>query len=234
MSAAEPLVLVERSGGRCDVILNRPARRNAVTLELVAELTAALRAAEDDESVGAVVIRGAGGCFCSGLDLSGIGPREEFSAAWARLHEYVDSMRTPIVGALERAAVNAGAALAFSCDLLVAGETAFLQVKEAAMGMMPPVNVAWLVRRYPMSLARRLTLTCDALAGPELVATGIAARCVPDRDVVTTAQALADAIAGYPQDAGSRVKSVMAAAAEAAPGGFADALIAAQRAGQAT
>lgn len=234
MSAEDPVVLVERSGRRCDVVLNRPHRRNAVTVELVGELITALRAAEEDESVGAVVLRGAGGCFCSGLDLSGTGPPAGLSTAWAELHEYIESMRTPIVGALERAAINAGAALALACDLVVAGETSFLQVKEAAMGMMPPVNVAWLVMRHPLSLARRLTLTCDALKGPELLATGVAARCVPDADVVTTAQELADAIAGYPQEAGSRIKSVLAAAAKAAPGGFADAVATAQEAGRMT
>jgi enoyl-CoA hydratase/carnithine racemase len=229
MTPADLPVLVERSGSRCDVVLNRPFRRNAVTLELVDGLTRALRAAEEDHSVKAVVLRGTGGCFCSGLDIKDVGSFAEFSAAWAALHGFMDSMRTPVVGALERAAVNAGAALAFACDLVVAGENAFLQVKEAAMGMTPPVNVAWLVTRYPVSLARRLTLTCDALAGPELLSAGIAARCVPDADVVPIAQALADGIAAYPDDAGMRVKAMVGSAAQGAVGGFAEALAATRR-----
>ena len=233
MSATEPLVLVERVDGRCDVVLNRPHRRNAVTVELIGELLAALRAAEEDDAVGAIVLRGAGGCFCSGLDLGGELP-PQLSTAWPELHLYIESMRTPIVGALERAAVNAGAALALACDLLVTGETAFLQVKEAAMGMMPPVNLAWLLTRHPVSLARRLTLTCEALPGPELLAVGIAARCVSDSEVVSTARGLADAIAGYPDGAGARIKGAIAATGAVVNDGFPAVVAAARRAGRTT
>ncbi|MDT0275935.1 enoyl-CoA hydratase/isomerase family protein [Blastococcus goldschmidtiae] len=223
---AEPAVLVERSGSRCDVVLNRPYRRNAVNLDAVHALTRALHAAEQDDSVGAVVLRGAGGCFCSGIDLKDLGSQAEFTAAWTALHTFIDSMRTPLVGAIEHAAVNAGAALALACDVVVAGESSFLQVKEAAMGMTPPVNVAWLVTRHSTSLARRLTLTCDAVPGAELVQVGIAARCVADAEVVRTAQKLADAIASYPQSGGARVKAVIASAAGGGQDGFLGALTA--------
>lgn len=220
MSAVEAAVVVERAGRRWDVVLNRPHRRNAVTAELIGGLRTALEDAEADESVGAVVVRGAGGCFCSGLDLRDGGPLDELSAAWADLHRFIARMDTPVVGALEKAAVNAGAALALACDLVVAGETSFLQVREAAMGMTPPVNVAWLVTRHSASLARRLTLTCDAVAGPELHRLGIAARCVPDDEVVSVARALTDDIASYPENAGARVTSMVDAAARASHTGI--------------
>ncbi|WP_219412451.1 enoyl-CoA hydratase/isomerase family protein [Pseudonocardia nigra] len=215
MSAAT--VLVERHGPRADVILNRPRRRNAIIRETIGRLQTAFAELEHDPGVAAIVVRGAGGCFCSGLDLAEP-DLPAVGAAWADLHLRIHAMTTPTVAALERAAINAGAALALACDLLVAGETAILQVKEAAMGMTPPVNLAWMATKYPMALALRLTLGCEPMDAAQLVTAGIAMRSVPDDDVVIEAQRLADAIARYPNRAARAVKRDVSAAYR---GGFA-------------
>ncbi|MHB1855668.1 MAG: enoyl-CoA hydratase/isomerase family protein, partial [Acidimicrobiales bacterium] len=85
---AHPVVRVVRSAGYAELILNRPARRNALTVPLVDQLRAGLAELGADPAVMAVVVRGEGGCFCSGLDLDQlVGPanarsREIFAAGW--------------------------------------------------------------------------------------------------------------------------------------------------------
>ena len=66
-------LLVERFGARADIVLNRPERRNAVTRSLASQLKAAIVEAANDVEVRAIVLRGAGGCFCSGMDLKAAG-----------------------------------------------------------------------------------------------------------------------------------------------------------------
>ena len=159
------LVLVERPSDRvAHVVLNRPERRNALTGPLADQLADALDAVHADEDVTVIVIRGAGNAFCSGLDLKefGLDPQPDwvpkFGSKWRRVHRALFESDRIVVGALERAAVNGGAALALACDFLVAGDNSFLQVGEIQQGMAAPMNMAWLRLRFDEALAGRLTL----------------------------------------------------------------------------
>ena len=141
-------------GRWAEVVLNRPERRNAINGPLGEALAAAIERAGADDGIQAVLLRGADGAFCSGLDLKAFNadpppdwmPR--FSAIWRAAHKAIFECKKPIVAALERFAINGGAALALSADLLVAGETAFLQVGEVRQGMAAPYNMAWLRLRH--------------------------------------------------------------------------------------
>lgn len=193
-------VVVERTGRRVDIVLNRPERRNAVTRTLAVQLRDALVAVSADDSVGAVVLRGAGGAFCSGLDLQAAGPGlvDAPGEAWVAVHAALYSCRPPVVAALERFAINAGAALVLGSGLCVAGEGSFLQVSEIAMGVAAPMNQAWLHLRHSPAVADRVTLVGDRIEAFELLRLGIVTEVVADADVVTRAQALADVIASHP------------------------------------
>jgi enoyl-CoA hydratase len=113
----------------------------------------------------------------------------------------------PIVGALEKCAINAGAALALSCDILIAGETAFLQVGEIQQGAPIANNAAWLRLRAGEAVASRITLYGDRVPGPELHRLGLAAEVVPDGDVVARACAVAERLASFPPGAPTRHKA---------------------------
>ena len=193
-------VLVERFGARADIVLNRPERRNAVTRSLASQLKAAIVEAANDVEVRAIVLRGAGGCFCSGMDLKAAGDdlADEPRDAWTQVHAAIYECQTPIVVALERFAVNAGAALVLAADLTVAGEGAFLQVSEIAMGVAAPMNQAWLHLRHSPAVAGRVTLIGDRLPAAELLRLGLVTEVVDDERVVIRAQALADRIASHP------------------------------------
>lgn len=208
------LVLVERPLQRvAHVVLNRPDRRNALTGPLVVELADTIEALNADDSVGVIVIRGAGNAFCSGLDLKEFNadPQPawvpEFGDQWRRVHRALFDSDRILVGALERAAVNGGAALALACDFLVAGETAFLQVGEIQQGMAAPMNMAWLRLRHSEALAARIALLGDRITGRSLVDLGIAFDCRPDGDVVGAADELATRLADHEPSGVRRIKA---------------------------
>jgi len=211
------LVLTERRGAVAHVILNRPERRNALTGPLADGLLAALRAVSADDDVSVIVVRGAGGAFCSGLDLKEFGadPRPEwvpeFGQIWRAVHETIFNCPKIIVGALERAAVNGGAALALAMDFLVAGDNAFLQVGEIQQGMAAPMNTAWLLLRHSEAVAARVALFGDRLNGAKLVELGLAFVSVPDDDVVVETEALANRLAEHDRGGICRIKTSLRA-----------------------
>jgi len=168
-----PVVLVERSGARVNIVLNRPERKNSVTAGLAVELRDALRSVNSDPGVGCVVLQGAGGFFCSGVDLkaAGDGQKPAPLAAWPSVHAELYRCGAPVVVALEKYAINAGAALALAAHVVVAGETSFMQVSEIAIGVAP---------------------------APELLRLGVVTEVVADDGVLERANELADRIAAYP------------------------------------
>ncbi len=212
-----PAVIVERRAGWAEVILNRPQRKNAITGPLGAALDAAVTEITGDPEVRAVLLRGAGGAFCSGLDLKEFNAEPapawlaEFPRIWRGAHRALFQCDKPIVGALERYAINGGAALALACDLLVCGDGAFMQVGEVALGMAAPYNLAWLTLRHPEAVNARVALIGDRLVGPDLVRLGIAQHSVADDAVLGTAQDLCETLAGHPPGAVARIKSALRA-----------------------
>ncbi len=207
------LVLIERLGRRADIILNRPERRNAVTGPMAQALRGAVEQLSQDNSVGAIVLRGAGSAFCSGLDLKEFRAEPKpawvagFSDDWRAVHTALFNCKKPLIGALERFAINGGAALALACDLLVVGESAFLQVGEIQMSSAAPMNLAWLRMRHSEAVSAKVVLLGERIGAAELFRLGIASHVAPDEDVVANAHALADVIASYPPGAAEKLKS---------------------------
>ena len=211
-------VLTELHDGWAEVILNRPERKNAIVGPLGVELERAINKLNVDPDVRLILLRGNEGAFCSGLDLKAFNENPEpdwvknFQKIWRGAHSALFNCKKPIVGALEKYAINGGAALALSCDLLVSGEEAFIQVGEARIGMAAPYNLAWLSLRYPESVISRITLIGDRIPGKELRRLGLAQRVVADVDVLGEARSLAVELAGFPEDGLRRIKTVMRAA----------------------
>lgn len=211
-------IRIDRHDGWAELVMNRPERRNAIDGPFVDGLIAALVELNADATVRAIVLRGEGGAFCSGLDLKAFNTEPKpawaagFSERWNALHCTLIESRKVIVGALERFAINGGASLALAPDLLVCGETAYLQVGEVQLGMTAAKNIAWLLLRHSEAVAARLALLGDRVHGPELARLGVATEWVPDAQVVERACALAQRIAGFPQDSVARIKSSVRAA----------------------
>ena len=198
--------------GVAHITLNRPQRRNAITGPLGIALAEAFEAAQADPDVNAVLFAGAGGAFCSGLDLGEFNtdPKPdwmaEWPALWRRAHRAIFACEKPIVGALERFAINGGAALMLASDFCVAGNTAFLHVGEVQIGMAAPYNLAWLRLKHSEAVCTRLALLGEHIDGPTLTSLGIAHAAVEDTAVLAQATALAQQLANYPNQAAARIK----------------------------
>ena len=206
----EPTVIVERSGARANVILNRPERRNSLTATMAGELRDALHQVNADPSIGCVVLQGSGGFFCSGVDLKVAGDRTRPGPipAWPEVHAALYRCPVPVVLALEQYAINAGSALALACNVVVAGENSFLQVSEIQMGVTAAMNQAWLHLRHSPAVADHVTLRAERIAAPDLLRLGIVTEVVPDPDVLSRANEIGDRIAAYPESGRNGVANV--------------------------
>lgn len=220
--ADQPPIVVESHDSYSEVVLNRPGRRNAVTGPLVAELRQALaNAARTSDRV--ILLRGEGGAFCSGLDLKEFDAEPppawvaEFSTEWAALHRDLYTYPGLVVCALERFAINAGAALALACDFVVAGEQSFLHVGEAKMARPAPINLAWLFLRGGRRAITEVAIRAARVPGPDLLRLGLAHRVVPDDGVLGAARALAAELAELPGPTIAAMKRTLGAL-EQAPG----------------
>ena len=209
----DPLVRRTDRNGVAVIELNRPDRKNALIAPMLDELAAHVTAVNADDNIGAVLLCGAGGAFCSGLDLGEYNaePPPPWLATAAEsvraAHVALGECPHPVVVALERYAINGGAAFALAGDLIVTGTDAWLQVGEVRLGMNAPMNLAWLVARYPPATVLQIVLVGDRVTGPDLLRLGIAHEVVDDADVRARAEALAEQIAAYPPGAAQRLKA---------------------------
>ncbi|MGI8813664.1 MAG: enoyl-CoA hydratase/isomerase family protein [Pyrinomonadaceae bacterium] len=148
------VVNVINEGSVCILELNRPEKRNALNDELIASLKDALRDADADESLRAIVIRGAGKDFCSGADLAAIQKiagatyeeNVEDASQLADLFTVIRKVRVPVIAAVHGRALAGGCGLATACDLVIATRTARFGYPEVKIGFVPAM-VAAILRR---------------------------------------------------------------------------------------
>ncbi len=203
--------------GWTELVLNQPETRNAITGPLGEQLADSIQAADADSATRLLMLRGAEGAFCSGLNLKEFNrdpPPEwlaHFQSTWRRTHTTLYECSKPIVVALERFAINGGAALALAADVLVVGDDSYLQVGEVRQGMAAPYNLGWLNLRHSENVIAQLTLTGKRFSGAELHRLGIAYAAPPTADAVSIAASLCDELAGYPSDALVTIKRMMRA-----------------------
>jgi enoyl-CoA hydratase/carnithine racemase len=212
---ATPLHAENHDGVRL-LVLNRPEQRNAFTIELYRALTRALTDANDDPSVGAVVLTGAGSAFCAGTDLgeleaisSGHAP-EGAGEAFPGLLAVLLEIDVPLVAAVNGAGVGLGFTMLSFCDLVFMADTARLRAPFAEMGVPPEAASSYLLPvRMGWQRAAGVLLTGDWLSAEAAHASGIATEICTADAVVERALAEARRIAAH---AGARaVKALMQA-----------------------
>jgi enoyl-CoA hydratase len=196
------LLSIERHGEVAVVTLQRPEKRNALSIELRVELGDAFGELGSDEGVGCVVLTGSGTAFCSGMDVTQFGGdldhKRRIVETSTSAFEAVGGCLRPVVAAVNGPALAGGFALALLCDLRIASERARFGFPELPRGIPPSYAAARAV--LPATLAQDLCLTgrlVDAREGLEL---GIV-REVHDGDVVRRGVELAEQIATLPRDA---------------------------------
>jgi enoyl-CoA hydratase/carnithine racemase len=199
-------ILVEADGGVITITLNRPEHRNAVTLQMERELGEAMWAAERDDAVRAIVVTGAGRSFCSGIDMSEGGFGSEFheqhdrelgvtsDTLWKRYAYW--EMTTPVIGAINGAAIGAGLTVALLFDVRFVAEDAKLAFSFTRLGVAPDANSNWLVPRL-VGLERGLDLLMSGrtFSGRDAAEWGLCSHAMPAAEVLAAAQEYAHDIA---------------------------------------
>jgi enoyl-CoA hydratase/carnithine racemase len=136
-------ILVSRSDAATIVQMNRPDRRNAISLQMMSEILAALDEAERDPAVRSVVITGGTGCFSAGADLNealqvrSVPAAMDFLGNLHRLNNRIETLDKPVIAAIEGFCMTGGLELALACDLRVAGGGSSFAITSARIGTVP-------------------------------------------------------------------------------------------------
>src|SRR5918912_3830586 len=207
-------LLTEDRGAVRILTLNRPEKRNALDTALTRDLLEALRAADADEEVHCVVLTGAGPGFCAGADLSEFRGLRDPKAAETRaeltmqLHLAFSKMVTPVVTAINGAAMGGGAGLAIAGDLAVMAEGAKLGYPETKHGIVAAIVMANLVRQVGRKAAFELVALGEPIDAQRALAIGMVNRVVPTERVLDEAIALAKKLAAIARPAMAQTKSL--------------------------
>jgi enoyl-CoA hydratase len=211
-----PLVRTQIHAGVATVALSDPERRNALTLPMVTEVVDAFDELEADPSVGAVVVTGDGAAFCAGADLSHLSSSAEGGAEGGLRAIYEGFLRIgrstlPTIAAVNGAAVGAGMNLALVCDVRLAGHRARFDTRFLQLGLHPGGGHTWMFRRIagPQAVAATV-LFGEVLDGAEAERVGLVWRCLPDDELLPTAQAMAAHAAAAPHELVARTKATIA------------------------
>jgi len=195
---------VSDAGGVRHIRLNRPAKRNALTQAMYEELTSALRRADADESIGAVLISGEGHGFCAGNDLVDFissPPTGEDSAVFRFLMALIE-VRVPLVAAVHGQAVGIGATMLMHCDFAVADETAVLSYPFVPLGLVPEAGSSLLLPRIAgPKLAARLLYLGEPIGAREAFDAGLLTSVVAPGEHLDAAKHLAGRVAALPREA---------------------------------
>ncbi len=207
MSTPE-LVTVERDGAIAVVTLNRPDKRNALSLELRAVLTEQLKALSGDDAVRCLVLTGAGSAFCAGMDTTEFGGdrahKERIVELSIALFRTLGNCPKPVVGAINGSAVAGGFALALLCDIRLASTEARMGFLENRRGIPPSYAAARAA--LPAALAADLCLTGRVLEADEAHRLGVVAEVHAPDDLMPRANELAAEIAAAPPSASLETK----------------------------
>ena len=186
---AESLVRYKNIGPAASITLNRPAKRNALSRELIAQLDAAFAKAADDATARVVVLTAVGQGFCAGMDLTELQasldvPKEK-SPAWddalklARLYDRIYTLPKPTIAVVQGPAIAGGAGLVTVCDLAIAAEEAKFGYPEVRRGLVAAMVMPHLMRHVGERTARWLLLTGEMIDAKAALAAGLVNEVMP-------------------------------------------------------
>lgn len=222
MSAYEQ-ILVEQVDAVLTITLNRPEKLNAYTPVMMGELIAAVSAANDDPSVGAILVTGAGRGFCAGADIEAVfskglqddgrsdepaPPRESRGTDWVQLVR--DSK--PMVAAINGASIGVGLTLVLPFDQILAARGAKLSARFVKMGLVPELASShFLTARCGFGAASWLALSGTTVLAEEAKELGLVDRVTEPDALLAEAMAVAAELASNPPTQLRQIKALLSA-----------------------
>ena len=206
-------ILVERDGRVGIITLNRPKALNALTSQVMHDVTTAAAEFDNDPGIGAIVITGSAKAFAAGADIKEMSHLAfsdvfdgDFFAPWAK----VAAVRTPTIAAVAGHALGGGCELAMMCDVLIAADTAKFGQPEIKLGVLPGMGGSQrLTRAIGKAKAMDLILTGRTIDAAEAERSGLVSRVVPADDLLTEAKAVATTIAQMSRSASRMAKEAV-------------------------
>lgn len=206
-------VLVTDGGAVRTIRLNRPEKKNALTLAMYGDISRAMREADADDKIRCLMIAGAPGIFCAGNDIvdflgaaagGGLDPR-----ALDFLHALAES-RKPLVAAVDGAAVGIGTTLLLHCDYVVASRAATLSTPFLKLGLIPEAGSTLLApQRLGYARAFALMVMGQPLTAADASAAGLVNRVVDAAELDAAALEAANEIAALPPQALATARALM-------------------------
>jgi methylglutaconyl-CoA hydratase len=192
------VVLVEKQTPQITIAtLNRPERRNSLTIELLTELISAVTAAANDAQQRVLILRGAGAAFCTGLDLKEAADQTKAHATAemvAKTLIAVAETRLVTIAAVHGAAVAGGAGIMSACDFVVAAEKTKIGYPEVRRGLVAGLVMTFLRRQIGERNLRELVLSGELFDAARAKEIGLVNRVVAPDQVLNEAQKFADSV----------------------------------------
>ena len=201
---------LEINDGIATIVLDRPSKRNALSPDLLNELSECLDEASDDRGVGALIITGGDEVFSAGMDMSAMVklPPAEVHSFWAsgynQTYEKIYNFRVPVIAAVAGYALAGGFDMAISCDFRIASETAKFGQLEVNVGLTPGIERLW--RLVGLSRAKYLGLTGEIIDAHEAYRIGLVDRITKSNELLNDSRSFAMKFAGKPREALERAK----------------------------
>src|SRR6266704_5138938 len=192
-----PLVFVEKRTPQITrVTLTRPERRNALTIEMLTELTAAINGLSVDPHKRIIIFRGAGAAFCTGMDLKAATPQNANAMAElvAKTLLTLSQTRLVTIAAVHGAAVAGGAGIMSACDFVVAAEGTKIGYPEVRRGLVPGLVMTFLRRQVGERNMRELLLGSELIDAERAKEIGLVNRVVAQGDLMSEAQEIAGSV----------------------------------------
>jgi len=193
-----PVILVEKQSPQITVaILNRPERRNALTLELLTELCATVNVASEQPEQRVLILRGAGAAFCTGLDLKEAADTTKAHATAemvANTLVTISQTRLVTIAAVHGAAVAGGAGIMSACDFVVAAEGTKIGYPEVRRGLVAGLVMTFLRRQVGERNIRELLFGGELIDAARANEIGLVNRVVALEDVMNEAQKFAASV----------------------------------------
>jgi enoyl-CoA hydratase/carnithine racemase len=198
--------------------ISNPGKRNALHPDMAAAAVETLATAERDESIRAVILTGADGCFCAGGNLHRllehrVMPKSVQAASIDSLHSWIEALRDcpkPVIAAVEGAAAGAGFSLALACDFIVASSSAQFLMAYVNVGLTPDGGASWfLSQALPRQLAAEILMDGQPIAAARLHQLGLVNRIAANGSALDVALQWAEQLAARSPNAIERIKNLL-------------------------
>ena len=198
------VITQNESDGTCYIKLNRPAKRNALTRDLIESLLSAVKSVQENSSARVLILQGEGTVFCAGMDLKQMQERasdpnakslwEEDARIYRELLETLFNLPMPVIASVAGPALAGGFGLVLACDFIIASQEAFFSLPEPKRGIAAAVVTPFLIHRVGAGIANQWLLSGENISAERALMSGLCYQVTDPDHLLTATHALVQSI----------------------------------------